>query len=118
MMIRALQVFVRGFETQRSGEKIVEVLQEFGFTVTDRFDGTADSRGGLIETAICYEDHLEGDLSTLQEAVFAVAPPGTFIQHRKFRLRSEGEVHGPTVRVFEGQVEPGMANQDRQGDRQ
>jgi hypothetical protein len=107
-MIRALQVFVRGFETHQSGGKIVEVLQDFGFTVSDCFDGTADSRGGLIETAICYEDHLEGDLNALHEAVFAIAPPGTFIQHRKFRLRSEGEVHAPAVKVFEGQEEAGM----------
>ncbi len=107
-MIRALQVFVRGFETQQGGGKIVEVLQDFGFTVTDCFDGTADSRGGLIETNVCYEDHLEGDLNALQEAVFAVAPPGTFIQHREFRLRSEGEVHGPTVRAVEGPEEMEM----------
>lgn len=106
-MIRALQVFVRGFQTQRSGEQIVEVLQDFGFTVTDCFDGTADDRGGLIETNVCYEDHLEGDLCAVREAVFAVAPPGTFIQHREFRLRSEGEVHGPTVRAFEGREEAG-----------
>lgn len=100
-MIRALQVFVRGFGTQWSGEKIVEVLQDFGFTVTDCFDGTADSRGGLIETNVCYEEHLEGDLDALREAVFAVAPPGTFVQHRKFRLRSEGEVHGPTGKQYQ-----------------
>lgn len=104
-MIDAIQVFVRGFETQGNGERIVEVLQNFGFTVTDCFDGTADSRGGLIETAICYEDNLEGDLNEIQGAVFAIAPPGTFIQHRKFGLKSEGEVHGPTVRVVQAQTE-------------
>lgn len=96
-MIRAIQVFVRGFETQGSGQKIVEVLQRFGFTVTDCFDGRADSRGGLIETNLCYEDHLEGNLNALQEAVFAVAPPGTFIQYRLFTLTDEGEVFGPKV---------------------
>lgn len=107
-MIDAIQVFVRGFETQRSGEKIVEVLQEFGFSVTNCFDGQADSRGGLIETNICYEDHLEGDLNDIQKAIFALAPPGTFIQHRKFRLSSEGETHWPALKVFEGQEAAGM----------
>lgn len=107
-MIDAIQVFVRGFETQSSGEKIVKVLQRLGFTVTECFDGQSDSRGGLIETAICYEDHLEGAFNALHEVVFALAPPGTFIQHRKFALRSEEEVHGSAVKVFEGQEEAGM----------
>jgi len=51
----------------------------------------------LIETNLCYEDHLEGNLNALQEAVFAVAPPGTFIQYRLFTLTDEGEVFGPKV---------------------
>lgn len=103
-MIDALQVFVRGFETPAHGHRIVGVLEGHGFTVLCCFDGSSDDRGGLIETDIrdvgCLDG--DGDLAALQELVFAVSPPGTFLQYRRYRLDDEGEVHGPTVRVHDG----------------
>lgn len=101
----ALQVFIRGFETQESGERIIDVLENYGFTVLERFDGQSDSRGGLIETDIRHVDFLDGgdDLDALTEAVFAVSPPGTFIQYRAFRVTDEGEAHGPRVKVHHDQ---------------
>lgn len=100
-MSAVLQVFVRGCETQVAGERIVGVLEDYGFTVLERFDGQADSRGGLIETDIRDVALLdgEGDIEQLRVAVFALSPPGTFIQYRTFTQDQEGEVHGPTVRV-------------------
>src|SRR5690348_8319082 len=102
-MSMALQVFVRGFETQTAGERIVKVLKNYGFSILECFDGESDDGGGVIETNICEAAFLDndGDLQPLRETVFAVAPPGTFIQYRSYMEDDEGEFHAPSVDVHE-----------------
>lgn len=48
----ALQLFVRGFETQENGDKMVLVLLGYGFEIKHKFDGSQGTLGGLIETWI------------------------------------------------------------------
>ena len=101
----ALQVFVRGFETQAAGERIVKVLKNYGFSILECFDGESDDGGGVIETNICEAAFLDnnGDLNPLQETVFAVAPPGTFLQYRSYMEDDEGEFHAPNLNVHEAE---------------
>ena len=92
-MIDALQIFVRGFEDGQHGEVIVSYLTEIGFTVGDKFDGDSDSLGGLIETDVVHQDHLE---ETDPDIILLALRRRTgfdslWIQTREFRLAEEGE---------------------------
>jgi len=81
----ALQLFVRGFETQENSDKIVRVLQDIGFEIKEKFDGTQDTLGGLIETYITQFDHLACDsLDEIRQAVYRVSDVETFIQYRSW----------------------------------
>lgn len=54
-----LRLFVRGFGSAEVGKKIVDTLENIGFTVKDPwFDGREDTLGGLIETDIADEEEL------------------------------------------------------------
>lgn len=93
--MNAVQVFVRGFQSSQNGDRIIKILEGLGFDIKESFDGTADSRGGIISTHIAPVDELETDnLDEIREAV-AVAE-GTFIQYRTFRLGREGECQAAT----------------------
>ena len=51
-MSEALQVIVRGFQTQENGNVIVKQLEDAGFSIKEKIDGQSDSGGGIIETEI------------------------------------------------------------------
>lgn len=92
-MIDALQVFVRGFEDQQRGGVIRDYLNDLGFTVQLAADGESDSLGGLIETDVVYQDHLEetDPDAILLELRCRTGFDGLWLQTRAFQLADEGE---------------------------
>ena len=87
---RALQVFVRGFDSQEAGEKICKSLEALGFTVSERFDGSQDTLGGLIETTITCNDSLEADdPGIIQQMVEDAVGRSLKLQWRQYELTSE-----------------------------
>ena len=91
--MKALQIFVRGFQTHDSGVEIIDVLTQIGFEISFMFDGTSDSRGGIIETSIVPCDTLEcSDPELILKAV--MVKPGIILQYREFQLEDEGELSG------------------------
>jgi hypothetical protein len=92
----ALQLFVRGFETSESGDKIVRVLQEYGFDVKEQFDGSTDSLGGLIETHVTPVDSLAcDDLDEIVQAVRRVAGDQVVVQHEFWDRMQGGDDRRP-----------------------
>lgn len=86
-MSGALRVYVRGFESQANGEKIVAALERMGFDIKDAFDGDSDTLGGLIETGITPYDNLDfGDSEVVGqidkvEALIHQVVPTAFVQY-------------------------------------
>ena len=87
----AVQVFVRGFGTEETGNKMVVALKEMGFTVGDCFTAEADDNGGLIETHPAPMDSLEpssvGDILLALRRIVS----GVRVQYRCWELACEGE---------------------------
>jgi hypothetical protein len=96
----ALQVFVRGFETKENGDKIVRVLQGYGFEIKEKFDSSADTFGGLIETYITPVDHLDcADPHRLGQAARRVAGEQTFIQYEYWDRVWGGDSRQPNLKL-------------------
>lgn len=104
-MIDALQVFVRGFENRGRGETISRYLTEIGFSVELKADGDSDDLGGLIQTNVVYEDHLEEtDPETmLLELRRRTGFDALWLQTREFWLGEEGE-YGRDSHDSEGEM--------------
>ena len=89
--MKAIQIFVRGFQTQDVGNQIITALGDLGFTLRTACDGSSDSAGGLIETEIAFCDELENEnLAEIRDAI--TFTPGIVLQYRQFTLEDEGEL--------------------------
>lgn len=92
-MSDAIQVIVRGFETQTVGQLIVDKLTDYGWDVPEMFDGEHDSMGGLIETNIADVNQLEvTDRDELLEALFRDLPTINLVG-LKYQLREFQEIN-------------------------
>jgi len=76
--MRAVEVVVRGFGSVGNGSKLQEALEEMYFHVRTNIDGSSDSMGGIIETEITKEDHLNVAVVRIKDMLHAVLPLTVF----------------------------------------
>jgi hypothetical protein len=83
----AIEMCVRGFHDEATGEAIIAALEEMGFVVKEAIDGASDDHGGIIETHITDRVYLDAaDLDEIRKVVYAACPESeqVYVEHKLY----------------------------------